>query len=444
LDDAALVRQLPLKIIFINRFFYPDYSATSQLLSDLAFELARRGYEIQVITSRLSYEGSKKFPSRDNIRGVDVRRISTTNFGRGRIIGRAIDYLTFFLSAGYLLLRQARSGDIVVAKTDPPLISVLAIAIARLKGARRINWLQDLFPEVATALGFGDGTAKKGAMLLARWFRDRSLVRAHANIVLGVKMAERVKSRGVSDKRTVVIPNWAAGDHIFPVTPNENVLRRQWKLTDAFVVGYSGNLGRAHSYRTFLDAIHRIETQQRSEQSLLIAAADAPGSQSPALPSKEVRWLFIGGGFELDELRRETRAGCLQSVLFQPYQPRDRLAASLSAADVHLISLRPELEGLIVPSKFYGIVAAGRPVVFIGDPDGEIARVIRHSEIGFVVSEGDGARLAEVILLLSRNPSLAANQGKRARRLFESKYDFPKAAAAWEAVIGEVSAASKK
>ncbi|MFZ1108531.1 MAG: glycosyltransferase family 4 protein [Rhodomicrobium sp.] len=428
-----------MKIIFLNRFFHPDYSATSQLLSNLAFALTRKGYEIQVITSSLSYEGTKRFPGQESIHGVDVRRIPTTNFGRSRIGGRFIDYITFFLSAGYLLLRQVRRGDIVVAKTDPPLVSVLVAPIAYLKGARHINWLQDLFPEVATALGFGEGKAKKWAMLLLRWLRDRSLVRANANVVLGLKMAERVKSCGVSNERIVVISNWAAGDQIFPVALKENKLREQWKLKDAFVVGYSGNLGRAHNFKTFLDAIARIEKQQPARR-VLLPIADAPDHRDQTLLSREVRWLFVGGGAEMDELRRETRARCFQSVLFQPYQPRERLAASLAVADVHLISLRPELEGFIVPSKFYGIAAAGRPAIFIGDTEGEIARVIRHGDIGFVVPEGDGARLAEVIFLLSQNPTLAANQGARARRLFESKYDFPMAIAAWEALIEKVAA----
>ena len=121
--------------------------------------------------------------------------------------------------------------------------------------------------------------------------------------------------------------------------------------------------------------------------------------------------------------------------MFRPYQSRERLSESLSAPDVHLISLKPNLEGLIVPSKYYGIAAAGRPTIFVGNPDGELARIIRDSKTGFVIRDGDGVGLAEAILKLARNPELAAEQGERARQLFESKYDFAHAITAWQNLI---------
>ena len=125
--------------------------------------------------------------------------------------------------------------------------------------------------------------------------------------------------------------------------------------------------------------------------------------------------------------------------MFRPYQPRERLSESLSAPDVHLISLKPNLEGLIVPSKYYGIAAAGRPAIFVGNPDGELARIIKESETGFVIRDGDGAGLAEAILKLAHNPKLASEQGTRARQLFEAKYDFAHAVKAWETLISKTS-----
>ena len=154
---------------------------------------------------------------------------------------------------------------------------------------------------------------------------------------------------------------------------------------------------------------------------------------------RDVRWLFIGGGAQTEKLKRAVRERGYESVMFRPYQPRERLSESLSAPDVHLISLKPNLEGLIVPSKYYGIAAAGRPAIFVGNPDGELARIIRDSKTGFVIRDGDGAGLAEAILKLARNPELAAEQGARARRLFETKYDFPHAVTAWEKLIRKTS-----
>jgi len=159
------------------------------------------------------------------------------------------------------------------------------------------------------------------------------------------------------------------------------------------------------------------------------------GLEAEAACCANVRWLFMGGGAQAQRLKRAVRERGHGSVMFRPYQQRERLSDSLSVPDVHLISLKPELEGLIVPSKYYGIAAAGRPVIFVGHPEGELARIIRDSGTGFVIRDGDGAGLAEAVLELARNPELAAGQGARARPLFETRFDFAHAVTAWESLI---------
>ncbi len=170
-----------MKLLFVNRFFFPDHSATSQILSDLAFELAGRGYQIEVITSFLSYDGSRKLKRRETVRGVTVIRLPTSAFGRGKLLGRAIDYLTFYLAAFFCLMRRVQRGDIVVAKTDPPLLSLLTAPVCRLKGAWAVNWLQDLFPEVAEALDLGKGVVEHTPFSLLRHLRNATL-RGRASI----------------------------------------------------------------------------------------------------------------------------------------------------------------------------------------------------------------------------------------------------------------------
>src|SRR5690606_14713616 len=130
------------RVIFLNRFFHPDLSATSQMLSDLAFGLAERGYDVQVITSRLRYDDpTARMPAREIIRGVRVHRIWTSGFGRHNLWGRGIDYLSFYASALRACVRTLRPGYILVAKTDPPMISVIGAIAARLLGAPLVNWL---------------------------------------------------------------------------------------------------------------------------------------------------------------------------------------------------------------------------------------------------------------------------------------------------------------
>ena len=177
------------RVVFVNRYFHPDHSATSQMASDLAFHLASRGWEVVAITSRQRYDDPRaRLPKRETANGVRIVRVWSTRFGRAGLVGRAIDYLTFYSSA-FFAMRRERDA-IVVAMTDPPLLSVVAALASR----RVVNWVQDLFPEVAEALGIRAAAARR--------LRDWSLRRAQANVVLGDLMAARVP-------KAVVIHNWA-------------------------------------------------------------------------------------------------------------------------------------------------------------------------------------------------------------------------------------------
>src|SRR5262245_52606322 len=240
------------KTIFVNRYFSPDHSATSQLLSDLTFDLAARGQNIHVITSGQLYtDPAASLLPEEVISGVKVHRLRTSRFGRTRLPGRAFDYLTFYLGATWRLLRLIKAGDVVVAKTDPPMMSVCAAWAVRLRKGRLINWLQDLFPEVATSL---DVPGIRFVAPLLKRLRNDSLRQGHSTVVLGALMAQRLRGEQIPSERITVIENWADGDLIQPVSRRDNPLRREWHLEGKFVLGYSGNMGRVHEFKTMIDA----------------------------------------------------------------------------------------------------------------------------------------------------------------------------------------------
>jgi glycosyltransferase involved in cell wall biosynthesis len=371
------------RVLFVNRYFHPDHSATSQMLSDLAFHLAERGRKVVIVTSRQRYDDARaRLPGREIVRGVEVRRVWSTRFGRAFLPGRAVDYLTFYISAWFALLRNASRDSTIVALTDPPLISVVAAVAAMLRGARLINWTQDLFPEVAEALGMR-------ALRVLRPARNWSLRRARTNVALGESMAARLPN-------AIVIHNWADAA-LHPVdVPHER-----------FVVGYSGNLGRAHDAQTMLAAILKLR--------------DDAG----------IEFLITGGGAQLEAIRGEE----LPNVRFAGYAPRERLSESLSSADAHLVTLLPALEGLIVPSKFYGVLAVARPVLFVGAPDGDLARIIRTHDCGYVIDPGDGDALAACIRELASDRERARAIGARGRRLYEEQFAPRSALASWERIL---------
>lgn len=404
------------RIIFINRYFHPDISATSQLLSDLAFALGKAGASVEVVTSRQTYGDARtELPPSEKLGNVSVSRVWTSRFGRGRLLGRAIDYLTFYVAAGWCLLRKVERGDVIVAKTDPPLISVVAAVVARLRGATLINWIQDLFPEVASAVGIR-GLGPVAPVL--RGLRDISLKAAHTNVVLGDRMAATLKARKICETRIGVIQNWADEVLISPVDKAANTLRESWGLSEKFVVGYSGNMGRAHDFRTIVDAAERLSEHAH------------------------IWFLFIGGGAQADVVRQAFARRNLTNVSFQQYQARSELALSLSVPDVHLVCLRPGLEGLIVPSKIYGIAAAGRTSIFVGAPDGEVAGLLTRGECGFAVDHGDAAALSRYIVRLAENPAENERLGSNARRMFEMELTKSQAIAKWKSVISGATRAA--
>jgi len=396
------------RLLFVNRFYYPDHSATAQILTDLAEALAARGWEVGVIASRLRYDDATALlPPQDTHAGVTIRRVWSSRFGRAGLVGRAIDYLSFYITAFFAILATARRGDLVIAKTDPPLLSVVASIAVRLRSATLVNWLQDLYPEVAAELGVSVMQGRAGRLL--RRLRNASLRRARLNIAIGERMAERIAAEGVPANQIAVMPNWSDETAIRPIARSAVALREEWGFDDAFVVGYSGNLGRAHEFETLLGAAR-----------LLIHRED-------------ILFLMIGGGHESARLAaRVADEGLADRFRFRPYQPRERLSESLGAADLHWLSLRPEMEGLIVPSKFYGIAAAGRPVLAITDLDGEIARIVSREACGLAIAPGDAAGLAAAIEELAGDPPRVAAMGKAARAVIEREFGRADAFARWD------------
>jgi colanic acid biosynthesis glycosyl transferase WcaI len=403
------------RVIFVNRFYAPDESATSQMLTDLAEALAGSGIEVEVLCSRQLYgDAGADLPAAEVLRGVSVRRLATTRFGRDSLFGRAVDYATFYFRAGASMLGRLHRGDVLVVKTDPPLLSLVGWLAARCRGARLVNWLQDLYPEVASRLGLSPVPRPVEALL--RVARDRSLATARVNVVLGTRMREYLIARGIAAARISICENWADEARLRPLAASRSELRRSLGLGDCFVAAYSGNLGRAHDSTTILEAACALQGDT------------------------DIVFLMVGGGAGMRSLEMQVRARGLTNFRFTPYQSREALSDSLAAGDVHLVSLRPELEGLVVPSKLYGILAAGRPVVFIGDPAGELAGLIATTGVGVSVGSGDAAGLCGALRALRDDEVCRMRMGVRAREVFLERYTLAGAVARWRKVLSAAGA----
>jgi colanic acid biosynthesis glycosyl transferase WcaI len=401
-----------MRLVFINRFYWPETPATGQLLTDLAEDLARNGHDVTVVTSHSRAAGLSTDETKN---GVRVVRVPGTRFTKDGLAGKAVDWGSFYLRALGRLFSVVGRDTTVIAMTDPPLLGIGAWLVARMRGARVFHWVQDIYPELAIEL-----TSHRW-LKIVRPLRNASWRRGDACVTLGQDMARLLLDAHVSTEKIKIIPNWAPSG-LTPQPANAeapNALRAAWELTGKFVVAYSGNLGRVHD----LDPVLSIAE----------AMSDEP----------EIAFVFIGHGAQREHLEAETKRRQLRNISFHPPQPRDQLAASLAVADLHLVTLRPGCEHLVFPSKLYGIAAAGRPVIFIGPSGCEVARMIREHGFGQTAERHQIPEIATAIRRMrSDGPSWERHAIAASR--FAAGHDSASAAAAWHTLLDPMNACGRR
>jgi len=385
-------------VYLVNRYFWPDESATSLLLTDLAEDLRAGGHEVQVITSRQLYnQPQAHLPRRQIWQGIHINRLNASCFGRRHFWGRLVDIITFHLALRYANNITVKP-DAWFVMTDPPLVVNTVLQLRRRLGGRVIHHVDDVYPDLAVALG---SLPERGGVpaLLGRWAKA-GLRNCDQVLALGACMAGVLKNKGVTADRLAITPPWADGSQLFPLDHGENRFRQEIGIpADHLVVMYSGNMGLGHRFETILAAARSLA------------------------PVDIVHFVFIGDGVKKPQIDAFRRIHNLKNIMMLPYQPRERLRETLSAGDVHLISLDAKVQGLIVPSKLAGILAVGRPVVFLGSEQNSVAAAILHGHCGHVIPEGDVSRFEEIIERLMKNPGHRRRLGAAARNLFEREYD---------------------
>ncbi len=383
-------------IVFFNRSFHPDTAATGQLLTELCEDLVKDyACRVSVVAGvpllSASDNGTKRgngyiFHSESH-EGIDILRAHGTRFSKRRFIGRFSNYVSYFFSACYAGLRLDRP-DVVVALTDPPVIGLAAYLTARRFRVPFIMSYRDIFPEVARLLE--DFQSEAVNTILQRV--NRLLVRKAERIVtLGETMRRRlIDGKGSDPAKTLVIPDWADCSEISP-GPKRNPFSLAHGLADKFVVMHSGNIGLSQGLETVVEAAAHLR-------------------QFP-----DVEMVFIGDGVKKPVLKDRVRTMGLRNVRFLPYQPKERLKDSFASADVFVVSLKRGLAGYIVPSKLYGILAAGRPYVAAVEEACEVAAITKRYDCGLLAEQGNAEDLAHKILTLYHNRDLALYLGANAR-----------------------------
>lgn len=373
-----------MKILIVNQFFWPDVAATGQLLCDLVRHLGA-DHEITVICSGGSYAGTEAGEAPPPVKIV---RVFGLPYKRGGL-ARALSYSTFLLGALWYELRSPRQ-DVIITMTTPPLLAIGGRILKALRGTRHYIWEMDVFPDSFVSLG---ALSENGwTTWFLRWIEDSCRRRSDGVIAVGPCMRRRLVTRGIPRHLVHVAENWADSRTISP-----QPLPRSGPLN----VLYSGNLGLSHDIDTIAAAIHHFRNDPRFV------------------------FTFAGGGVGRSELERICQAGNMENVRFLPYASRDRMGEHLGQADIGLVTERPACLGTVVPSKVYGLLAAGRPILFIGPRQATPSLLIRRFNCGWQVNAGDTESLIDLLESLSANRESVLLRGRRAHRAFELHYDLP-------------------
>lgn len=402
-----------LHVVLLNQAFHPDVVATAQMGKDLAEALVARGHRVSAIASRSIYgQKGASLPKRESIPvpggTVEVYRVGMSLFGKAGIAARIADFAFFYLLALGRLLLIPRP-DVVVSYTTPPFIGLAGILCRWVRGSRAVCWVMDLYPDLPVACG----VMRAGALPTRLFERVNRFIlrRSDRDVVLGRCMRDRVLSQGTPPERVRFISVWADLGGVEPVPHEGNPYRARWAPKGELVVMYSGNFGLGHDAQTIIDAMRLLK-------------GDAG-----------IRFVFIGGGKRRAEVEAAVREHALTNVVYEDYVPREELSRSLSAGDVHLISLKEGVEGIMVPSKMYGIMAVARPSLFVGHPTSEIARVLDEAGCGQTIREGDAQGLAAAIVDLKNNPARRRAMGEAGRAAIAGKYDRDIACRQWAQLL---------
>lgn len=400
-----------MRVLLINQVFSPDVAATAQHAHDLGRHLVRQGHEVDVIAGRSLYgQKGAQLPRDETIDGIRVHRVGMSLFGKAGILLRALDFVLMYIAMAFRAM-TVRRPDVVVCFTTPPFIALAGLALRMLRGAKFVYWVMDLYPDAPVACGVMRETSPLTRFF--EWLNRLCLRRADRVVVLGRCMEERIRAKGIAGDHVVHIGVWSPEEPTAEIGHEDNPYRREWALGDRFVVMYSGNFGLGHDVQTMCEAAARLDGDDAW------------------------RFVFVGGGKKKAEVEAFVKERCLKNAILAPYQPREKLAYSLSCADVHLATLMEGCEGIMVPCKLFGSMGVGRPTVFIGHPSSELARVLTENECGLAVRQGDVDGLVAALTRLKNDRALCRRMGENARRSMKDVYDQTASCEAWRRLLEE-------
>jgi colanic acid biosynthesis glycosyl transferase WcaI len=377
-----------MRILLLNEYYPPDTSATAKMAALVAEALAKR-HDVTVLAGRPSYDPDERYPfallRSDTRNGVTVERVGSTAYPRHQMRLRVSNYLS------YLALAVPRAltihTDVILAMTDPPIAGIAGAFVARLGGHPFVYNIRDLYPDMAVG-----GDIVRPSRWVERWeeMHRKALRQATRVIVLGECMRQRILSKGVHPERVVVVRDGTSGPAQLP--PASDPVVQEIRCEFPFVVMHAGNLGFYGAWSTLLKA-------------------------AAILRNEGVGFVFVGEGANRAAL--SAAAAAAPNVRFVPFRPAAQIPHVMMAGDLHVITVRRGLEGVVVPSKLYSTLGAGRPVLTVAPAESDAARIVRDFDCGLAADPDDAQAVARAIRELKSNPARLREMSCRAREAAE-------------------------
>jgi len=403
------------KVTILCQLFYPELVSTGQTLTELGEELSSMDVDVEVVCGPPSVVDRSRPPREMEHNGILIHRTWGTQFPKLSLPGKLSNLVTFALSSTCRVLLSRDASPLLIL-TNPPFLAVAGVLCRWIRRRPYIFLVFDVYPDVGRELG----VIKPGGLLERAWdVLNRVLYRNASHvIVLGRCMADVVRRPNklgpLAEDRLHVIHMWSDDRTIRAVPRSSSNLLKEWGLEDKFVVQYSGNMGRIHDIETILQAAWTLRER------------------------RDIHFQFIGEGYKKRLVQSFLQEKQLGTCSVRTYVPREQLPDSLAAASVGIVSLLPACTGLAVPSKIYGVMAAGRPVIGLMDPGGEAARAVMGSESGVILQPGDVQGLVNAIVDLAGNPEKCREMGERGRRAIDERYSLHAAALQYREVIASL------
>jgi colanic acid biosynthesis glycosyl transferase WcaI len=385
------------RVWVVSELYYPEETSTGHFMTRIAEGLAK-SQPVSVLCSQPTYAARDiRAPWREIHNGVEIERCAGTRLNKNVLPLRVINLITISTSIYLKCLLRLRRGDKVVVVTNPPLLPFLVSLACRLRGARCVLRIDDVYPEVLVATGIA---SPRSLVVRAMHHATSRLYRGVARIVvLGRDMRELARAKLTdSGERVVVIPNWADLDEVAPRPKSENALLRELGISDKFVVQCAGNMGRAQGIENMFAAAEILKDRE------------------------DIHFVFIGSGAKRPWMESEVESKQMRNITLVDQRPRSDQINFLNACDVAIASLVPGMVGVSVPSRMYNIMAAGKPVIAVTEPGSEFARVVEEEDIGWIVPPNDPEKLAEAIVDAASDPARLRGMSERARAAAEAKY----------------------